>query len=40
MSHPLPSTTSPLSLFHGPILRRAALDSFRKLTLCISSGTP
>jgi K+-transporting ATPase ATPase B chain len=31
MSHPLPSTTSPLSLFHGPILRRAAVDAFRKL---------
>ncbi len=31
MSHPLPSTTQPLSLFHGPILRRAAVDAFAKL---------
>ena len=31
MSHPLPSTTAPLSLFHGPILRRALRDAFGKL---------
>ena len=31
MSHPAPETSAPLSLFHGPILRRAVRDAFRKL---------
>ncbi|MBI4913804.1 MAG: potassium-transporting ATPase subunit KdpB [Acidobacteria bacterium] len=31
MTHPTPSTTQPLSLFHGPILRRALVEAGRKL---------